>query len=101
MKYVVNKVHDWVVYIDVTYGIPLWQVGNSSEYNGAYNMVLITATIFLVEKKEIKMMISTIHPYEIIILINAACSKSFARPIANKRSIADHGCPPPSTACFF
>ena len=54
-------------------------------------MALSCKKELLVELKEGKMMKPTIEPYEIIILINYAWAHSFARPLSNKKAIADRG----------
>ena len=91
LAYVTNKEHEWCVCIGVPYGTSLWQVGDSSEQNGAYKMALSRKKELLVELKEQKMMKPTIESYKIIILINYAWDHSFARPLSNKKAIADRG----------
>ena len=72
LKYVIDKDHEWVVCIGVPYGTSLWQVGDSSEQNGSYNMALSKAKQNLIELKQKKMMPPTIYPYKIVILVNYA-----------------------------
>ena len=91
VKYVTHKNHEWIVRIGVPYGTSLWQVGDSSEQNGSYNMALSKAKQYLIDLKQKKMMIPTIQPYEIIILVNRVWSKSFGRPTTNRTAIANRG----------
>lgn len=77
LKYVIDPAHGWVVCIGVPYGTALWQVGDSSEQNGAYKIALAKCIELLLKKKQTKMMLPTIEGYEIIILINYVCAHSF------------------------
>ena len=40
LAYINDAVHTWVIYIGVPYGRLMWKVGNLSEQNGAYTIVL-------------------------------------------------------------
>ena len=50
LDYVKNKEHLWVVCFWVPYGTTTWQVGNSKEQNGSFNMALGNAKSQLVKK---------------------------------------------------
>ena len=91
LKYIMHPDHPWAVCIGVPYGTALWQVGDSSEQNGAYKIALARAKEDLIQKKTEKMMKLTIEPYEIIPLVNTAWAKLFARAVSNKKAIADCG----------
>ena len=91
VQYVTDPLHEWAVCIGVPYGTSLWQVGDSSEQNGSYKIELARAKNELIKKKSKKQMKLTIEPYEIIPLINSAWSKSFARPLSNRKAIAARG----------
>jgi len=65
-------------------------VGDSSQQNSAY-MVSGEFKKELIKKKEQTMMRLTIKPYKIITIINYAWSRSFARPVSNKKTIAERG----------
>ena len=54
LKYVIDPCHEWVVVIGVPYGTALWQVGDSSEQNGAYNMALTKGKELLLKKNKKK-----------------------------------------------
>ena len=91
LKYIMHPDHSWSVCIGVPYGTALWQVGDSSEQNGAYKVALTKAKENLIKQKHKKMMKLTIEPYEIIPLVNHAWAQSFARPISNRKAIAERG----------
>ena len=40
LEYIHSEQYPWVVCIGVPYGTALWQVGDSSQQNGAYKMAL-------------------------------------------------------------
>ena len=69
----------------------MWQVGDSSEQNGAYKIALARAKEELIGKKQRMMVTPTIEPYEITPLINIAWAQSFARVATNKRAICERG----------
>ena len=50
LKYVIDPSHEWVVVIGVPYGTALWQVGDSSKQNGAYNISLAKGKEILLKK---------------------------------------------------
>ena len=91
LEYINNPDHLWCVCIGVPYGTALWQVGDSSEQNGAYMMALGKMKEKLIAKKEERMMPLTIEPFEIIILVNYAWELSFGRCIKNKKAICERG----------
>ena len=43
LKYVIDPLHEWFVCIGVPYGTAIWQVGDSSDQNGAYSIGLAKA----------------------------------------------------------
>ena len=75
----------------VPYGTALWQVGDSAQQNGAFNMALAFYKTMLIAKKEKLMMQLTIQPHEIIVMVNYAWAHSFARCSSNKKAIAERG----------
>jgi len=52
LQYVNSPNHEWVVCIGVPYGTSYWQVGDSSEQNGSYKMLLTKCKKELVMKKQ-------------------------------------------------
>ena len=91
LKYVIDPNHEWVVVIGVPYGTALWQVGDSSEQNGAYNISLAKGKEILLKKKQQRGMKPTIEAYDIIPLINYAWTHSFSRNQTNRAAIAERG----------
>jgi hypothetical protein len=51
LQYINNPSHPWSVVIGVPYGTSLWQVGDSSEQNGAFKMELTKGKDELMKKK--------------------------------------------------
>ena len=87
-----NSGHEWVCCIGVPYGTSLWQVGDSTEQNGCYKMACTQFKRGLMKKKEEKMMTKpTIYPYEIMLIVNFAWSKSFANKDGNLNAICERG----------
>jgi hypothetical protein len=92
LQYVNDPAHQWIVCIGVPYGTSYWQVGDSSEQNGSYKMALTKCKKELVLKKQRACMKNArIETYEIVIVVNAAWNKSFARISFNKQAIAARG----------
>ena len=91
LEYINDPAHEWVVCIGVPYGTALWQVGNSREQNGSYKIALAKGKKELMEKKEAHLLRPTVEPYEIMILVNYAWERSFARVDKNKNAICDRG----------
>ena len=83
LDYICNNQHNWQLCIGVPYGIFLWQVLDSKEYNGSYKIALAQTKKEFFEKNcacsstqlNWHQLIST----DIIPLINNAWSASFAR----------------------
>ena len=92
LNYINDPLHLWFALIGVPYGTSLWQVGDSAQQNGAYKMALARIKKILIEWKE-RMMVArlTIEVQEIMVLINYAWEKSFARVETNKTAIAERG----------
>ena len=101
LEYINNPTHGWVACIGVPYGTALWQVGDSSEQNGAYMMALGVWKKETILKKEQRMMQLTIDPHEIILMINYAWAHSFARNLKNRKAIADRGWGPLNRALLL
>jgi len=92
LSYVNNEEHPWVVCIGVPYGTSYWQVGDSTEQNGSYKMAITKAKTELVLKKQRCCWGNArVETYEIVVVVNAAWEKSFARVEQNKKAIAARG----------
>ena len=92
LEYVCNPDHEWVICIGVPYGTAVWQVGDSPEQNGSFNMASVVRKREIVNEQD-KYMCDrpTISAHDIIGIINYAWSKSFARVDSNKKAIAERG----------
>ena len=91
LEYINRPEDNWVVCIGVPYGTALWQVGDSKEQNGSFNMSMTKSKIELLELKEKKSMNGNHQSTDIIPLINKAWNDSFARVEKNKQAIAERG----------
>ena len=72
LEYINDPSHLWCAYIGVPYGTDIWQVGDSVEQNGTYNMLTTRAKMNLIQRKEELSLPAVIEPYEIITLANSA-----------------------------
>ena len=80
LRYISNDSHEWTVVIGVPYGTALWQVGDSPEQNGSFNMASVAIKKELVEQKEMMMLGSpTIEAYGIMAIVSRAWYRSFDR----------------------
>ena len=59
LRYFNNPEDQWIAYIGVPYGTVLWQVGDSKEQNGSFNMVMTK------EKKIIDVVVKYINVQKI------------------------------------
>ena len=91
LKYINNKTTEWCVCLGVPYGTAYWQVGDSKEQNGSFNMAMTDAKRKLLDLKRQSCMNETIDKGDLMVLINIAWNKSFARVDKNRRAIADRG----------
>ena len=79
LTYINNPTDHWVVCIGIPYGTSIWQVGDSKDQNGSFNIAMTRAKHELLEKKEIICMSGTIEATDLMPLINVAWKHSFAR----------------------
>ena len=91
LNYINTPEDHWVVCLGVPYGTALWQVGDSKEQNGAFNIAFTKAKQDLLKFKIKKMTDSSLRPTDLIPLINIAWNASFARKDINKKAIAARG----------
>ena len=75
----------------VPYGTGMWQVGDSKEQNGSYNVAMATEKAKLLEERESKCIHPTLETYDIIPLVNRCWSKSFGLKRKNQNAIVDRG----------
>jgi len=91
LDYIGDPTTKWTVCIGVPYGTNLWQVGDSSQQNGAYKMALTVEKQNLLEKKTKLCLDTKIERHDAVGLVHRAWMKSFAKVDSNKRAIADRG----------
>ena len=102
LKYVNTPKDHWVACIGVPYGTALWQVGDSKEQNGSFNMAITKAKQNLLELKDsIGLQNDGIIDTDLMPLINEAWEKSFARVDKNRNAIADRGWNPLNKALLL
>ena len=89
MDYITAEDNKWMVCIGVPYATHLWQVANSSEFNGAFKIGLTKAKKRYLKFKPIakkRFCLSDIIP-----LVNHAWGKSFGRADVAKKAVANRG----------
>jgi len=91
LKYINEPKDHWIVCIGVPYGTALWQVGDSKEQNGSFNMAITKAKDDLLSYKESIGLTNGIVPTDLMLIINIAWKKSFARKFKNQKAISDRG----------
>ena len=91
IKYINNPADHWIVCLGVLYGTALWQVSDSKEQNGSFNIAMTKAKQDLLEYREMLSMPGSLESTDMMPLINRAWDKSFARVQKNKQAIADRG----------
>ena len=91
MRYINTPKDNWYVCLGVPYGTALWQVEDSKDQNGSFNIALTKAKQKLLEYKVNKCMPGTLEATDMIPLINKAWEHSFARELTNKKAITERG----------
>ena len=79
------------LYFGVPYGIAYWRVGDSKKQNGSFNMAMTDAKRNLLDLKYQSCMTETIDKIDLMLLINIAWNRSFARVDKNRRAIVERG----------
>lgn len=92
VQYINNENTKYCVTIGVPYGTSYWQVGDSVEQNGCFKMATYRAKDqILAHREKNPMGVLGILPSDIIIIVNEAWERSFARVRTNKKTIAERG----------
>ena len=91
LSYINNPKDHWVVCFGVPYGTALWQVGDSKEQNGSFNIALNSAKDEVLERKEQFGITEGVTDTDLMPIINLAWEKSFARVKKNQQVIVDRG----------
>ncbi len=101
LQYINNPKDYWVVCIGVPYGTALWQVGDSKEQNGSFNIAMTKAKDELLSFKEPIGLSNGLTPTDMMHIINNAWNKIFARVGMNKNAISDQGWNPLNCALLL
>ena len=91
LKYINDSATEWCIYLCVPYGTPYWQVGDSEEQNGSFNIAMTDVKRKLLDLKRSHCLKETIEKNNLMLLINIAWNKSFASIDMNKKYIANEG----------
>ena len=90
LRYINTPKDNWIVCIGVPYGTALWQVGDSKEQNGSFNINMTKAKTKMLETRD-KLGLNELEDTDLIPIINYAWNHSFARKDKNRNAIADRG----------
>jgi hypothetical protein len=92
LRYINDQAHRWTVAIGVPYGTHVWQVGDSSEQNGAFKMSFNKWLEALFDKKKQLGIPPTFSRSDIVPLVCwAYYNESFAKVESNRKAIAERG----------
>ena len=92
LKYVNDPEDHWIACIGLPYGTALWQVGDSKEQNGSFNMAMTREKRKLLELKDsVGLQNDGIIDTDLMPLINRAWVESFARVDKNRNAISNRG----------
>ena len=101
LQYINDPKDHWIACIGVPYGTALWQVGDSKEQNGSFNIALSKAKQKLLEKKELLGLPPSLTDTDMMPIINYAWNRSFARVDKNQQAITDRGWNPLNRALLI
>ena len=92
LKYINTYPHRWNVCIGVPYGTALWQVGDSSEQNGRFNINLTEIKARLLQSRidQLQHAMQLVRT-DIIPLVNMSYDTSFGNKETNKKALAERG----------
>ena len=95
LQYINTPKDHWVICIGVPYRTAYWQVGDSKEQNGSFNIAITQAKQDLLEKKDaLGLYDEGIVDTDLMPIVNSAWKRSFGRVDKNKNAISDRGwCP--------
>ena len=79
LQYINTPKDNWIVCIGVPYSTALWQVGDSKEHNGSFNIALIRAKVKILETRD-KLGLGELQDTDLIPMIDK-----------NKNAISDCG----------
>jgi hypothetical protein len=88
MKYTLESNRPWTCCIGVPYGTSMWQLGNSAEQNGKFNIESWKAKSDTVRCKIRAGLPATLERSDIVIIV---WQKSFSRVDTNLKAISERG----------
>jgi len=91
LEYINDDQHKWTVCIGVPYGTNLWQVGDSSQQNGAFKIALKKAKQYVIEQKTKLQYPCKIEKHNIVGLDHRAWNESFTQLESNRTAISERG----------
>ena len=91
LDYIIDPAHEWVVCIGVPYGTALWQIADSSEQNGTFNIGSAKAKRKIVQENQTHSVPPYIYPHDIIRIVKPAWKDSFANTSNNRKAISERG----------
>jgi hypothetical protein len=91
VDYITNPDHEWKLNFGIPHATSYWQVGDSSQQNGHFKMLLAKAKSNLVKFKIQHNIPIALTGSDIIPLVNIAWDKSFANVTTNQKAIAERG----------
>jgi hypothetical protein len=92
LTYIRNPQHKWTVCLGCPYATHLWQVGDSSEQNGAFKMAIKSEKNFVRQSKAKIQKPLTIERRDIVPMVHRAFLKSFGRMETNRKAVRERGC---------
>ena len=99
LEYINTCETKWKVNIGLPYGTSYWQVGDSTEQNGCFNMALTKAKQKLVTAKNDNGLPFEINKTDVVKLVKEAWSVSFARVETNQKAVLERGWGPKALNC--
>jgi hypothetical protein len=92
LDYINTEENKWTVCIGVPYGTHIWQVGDSSQQNGAFKQALTVRKEEVMRKKaEMQLGSVNIERHDIVGIVHYAWNHSFSRIESNKKATAERG----------
>ena len=102
LQYINTPKEHWVVCIGVPYGTAYWQVGDSKEQDGSFNIAITQAKQDLLETKDaLGLYDEGIVDTHLIPIINSATKRSFGRVDKNHNAICVRGWYPLNNALLL
>ena len=89
LKYINDSTTEWCVCLGIPYGTTYWEVGDSKEQNGSFNIAMTDAKRKLLDLKRSYFLNETIDKSDLMLLINITWNKLCVRIDMNKKAFTD------------